>query len=308
MIKLEQFYQMLDLQLTFLVYLFVGVFAYRKQMITDENRNQLIGLILNILMPALVFNSFKELTPDILRTGIWAFIGSFFIYSLYAVIGAIAYRDIKLSKRKILNYATLVNNAGFAGQPLSYSMYGNLGALYSSIFLVPHRIFMWTLGVKILDSGNRKVEGPSVLYKLLRNPSMIAVFFGLLRGLLGINLPSFLDRSIATMGTIVSPLSRIIIGSIIATINVRSLFEKGVIRYTIIRLFLIPLSVLSISKLIGLDETLIGVFTIMSSMPAGTTTALLASEYNLDEPFASKVVFITTILATITVPLIMLFL
>lgn len=308
MIELDQFYQMLDLQLSTLVYLAIGVFAYRKHMITDNNRNQLISFILNVLMPALVFNSFKAVTPEILKTGLWAFVGSSLIYSFYALIGRFAYRDIAESKRKVLDYATLVNNAGLAGQPLSLSMYGNVGALYASIFLVPHRIFMWSLGLKILDGEQPEKTGPSTLSKLLRNPSIIAVFFGLARGLLQINLPSFLDRSIVTMASIVSPFSRIIIGSIIATISIDSLFEKGVLRYTIIRLFLIPLSVLSISKFIGLDETLIGVFTIMSSMPAGTTTALLAADYNLDEAFASKIVFVTTILSVITVPIIMLFL
>lgn len=308
MILLDQFYQMLDLQLSTLVYLAIGVFAYRKEMITDNNRNQLISLILNVLMPTLVFNSFKAVTPEILMTGLWAFIGSTLIYSLYAIIGRFAYRDIEESKRKVLDYATLVNNAGLAGQPLSLSMYGNVGALYASIFLVPHRIFMWSLGVSILDDRQAETQGPSTLSKLLRNPSIIAVFFGLARGLLQIELPPFLDRSIVTIASIVSPFSRIVIGSIIATISIHSLFEKGVLRYTIIRLFLIPLTVLSISKMIGLDETLIGVFTIMSSMPAGTTTALLAAEYDLDEAFASKIVFVTTILSIITVPIIMLFL
>lgn len=308
MIELDQFYQMLDLQLSTLVYLSVGVFAYRKQMITDENRNQLISLTLNVLMPALVFNSFKAVTPEILKTGLWAFIGSVIIYSFYAIIGTLAYRDMEPSKRKVLDYATLVNNAGLAGQPLSLSMYGNVGALYASIFLVPHRIFMWSLGIKILDFDTKDVKGPSTLYKLIRNPSIIAVFFGLARGLLQIELPSFLDRSIITMGSIVSPFSRIIIGSIIATISVHSLFDKAVLRYTFIRLVFIPMTVLFVSKIIGLDETLIGVFTIMSSMPAGTTTALLAADYDLDEEYASKIVFVTTILSIITVPVIMLFL
>lgn len=308
MILLDQFYQMLGLQLSTLVYLAIGVFAYKKEMINDANRNQLISLILNVLMPALVFNSFKSITPQILKTGLWAFIGSALIYSFYALVGRLAYRDIEASKRKVLDYATLVNNAGLAGQPLSLSMYGNVGALYASIFLVPHRIFMWSLGVKILDEDHRQSKGPSTFSKLLSNPSIIAVFFGLARGLLQIELPTFLDRSIVTMASIVSPFSRIIIGSIIATISLDSLFEKGVLRYTLIRLFLIPLTVLSISKMIGLDKTLIGVFTIMSSMPAGTTTALLAADYHLDEAFASKIVFVTTILSVITVPMIMLFL
>lgn len=312
MIVLEQFYQMLDLQMSILVYLLIGVFAYKKQMITDENRNHFINLILNILMPAMVFNSFKELTPEILKIGLWSLVGSAVIYTFYALVGYISYRDLEPEKRNILHYATLVNNAGLAGQPLTYSMYGNIGALYSSIFLVPHRIYMWTLGISLLTAENKQEKGQtkhlSALYKLIRNPSMIAVGLGLIRGLFQIELPNFLDRSIASMGAIVSPLTAIMIGSIIATIDVRSLFEKGVLRYTAIRLIVIPFFVLNISKMLGIDETLIGVFTIMSSMPAGTTTALLAAQYGFDEAFASKIVFVTTLLAIVTVPVMMIFL
>lgn len=302
---MEQFLQMLDLQLTFLLNLLIGVFAYHTKMITDENRTHFISIILNILMPALVFNSFKNLTPDLLLSGLWILIASTLIYIAAYFIGAYAFRDLDEKKERIMHYATLVNNVGLAGQPLSASMYGDIGTIFSSIYLVPHRIFMWTVGIDIL-ARNKNVGG-SVFYKLLRNPSIIALILGVLRGLFQIPLPSFVDRSLAQMAATVSPIAAIMIGSIIATIDLKSLFEKGVGRYIVIRLFAIPASVLLISKLIGLDETLIGVLTIMSSMPAGTTTALLADSYDLDVQLSSKVVFVSTVLAIITVPIFMLF-
>lgn len=303
---MDQFFQMLDLQLSFLLNLLVGVFAYRTKMITDENRSQFISLVLNVLMPALVFNSFKNLTPDLLKAGLWVFMAATLIYIVSFFIGAFAFREFEDGKQRILHYAMLVNNAGLAGQPLSASMYGDIGTIFSSIYLVPHRIFMWTAGIKIL-SADDNIGGGSVFYKLVRNPSIIALVLGLIRGLFQIPIPSFVDRSIAQMASTVSPLAAIMIGSIIATIDLKSLFEKGVMRYTFIRLIAIPVTVLVISKLLGLDDAIIGVLTIMSSMPAGTTTALLADNYDLDVQLSSKVVFISTILAIITVPMMMLF-
>ena len=302
----EQFYQMLNLQLSVLMYLLIGGVAYKTKIITDENRTQFIHLILSLLMPMLVFNSFKNLTIEILKLGLWALIGSTIIYTISYFLGALAFFDFDEPKKRILHYGTLVNNAGLGGQPLSYSMYGELGALFSSIYLVPHRIFMWSVGVEILDSDQEVSH--STLYKLLRNPSIVAVVLGLIRGLLQIPFPEFLDRAIETMGSTVSPLSAIMIGSIIASIDFRAIYERGVIRYTVIRLLLIPFAVLIVSKALGLDETLIGVLTIMSSMPAGATTALLAAQYDLDEELASKIVFVTTLLSIVTVPAMMLFL
>ena len=302
---MEQFFQMLDLQLTFLLNLLIGVLAYRTKMITDENRTHFISIILNILLPALVFNSFKNLTTDLLVSGLYILIASTLVYTSSYIIGALAFRDFDEKEQRIMHYATLVNNVGLAGQPLATSMYGDIGAIFSSIYLVPHRIFMWTVGISILS--DRSTSKGSVFYKLLRNPSIIALILGIIRGLLQIPIPSFIDRSIGQLAVTVSPISAIMIGSIIVTIQLDSLFEKGVLRYMFIRLIAIPGTVLVISKFLRLDETIIGVLTIMSSMPAGTTTALLADSYGLDVELSSKVVFVSTVLAIITVPTMMLF-
>lgn len=302
---MEQFFQMLDLQLTFLLNLLIGVLAYRTKMITDENRTHFISIILNILLPALVFNSFKNLTTDLLVSGLYILIASTLVYTSSYIIGALAFRDFDEKEQRIMHYATLVNNVGLAGQPLATSMYGDIGAIFSSIYLVPHRIFAWTVGISILS--DRSTSKGSVFYKLLRNPSIIALILGIIRGLLQIPIPSFIDRSIGQLAVTVSPISAIMIGSIIATIQLDSLFEKGVLRYMFIRLIAIPGTVLVVSKFLRLDETIIGVLTIMSSMPAGTTTALLADSYGLDVELSSKVVFVSTVLAIITVPTMMLF-
>lgn len=306
MIFLDQFFQMLDLQLTFLLNILIGVFAYRTKMITNDNRPHFISLILNIFLPAMVFNSFKNLTPDLLRAGFIVLIASFIIYSLTYILGYLFYRDFEEKKRRILHYATLVNNVGLAGQPLSAGMYGDIGTFYASIYLVPHRIFMWTVGLTVL-STEKTTNQKSAFLKLVRNPSIIALVLGLVRGVFQIPLPDFINRSMGQLGAIVSPLAAILIGSIIATIELSSLFEKGVLRFTFIRLIAIPGTVLAICKLIGLDGPLVGVLMIMTSMPAGTTTALLAQSYGLDEQLASKAIFVSTIMAVITVPTMMLF-
>ena len=186
---MEQFFQMLDLQLTFLLNLLIGVFAYRTKMITDENRTHFISIILNILLPALVFNSFKNLTTDLLVSGLWILIASTLVYTGSYIVGALAFRDFDEKKQRIMHYATLVNNVGLAGQPLATSMYGDIGAIFSSIYLVPHRIFMWTVGISVLS--DRSTSNGSVFYKLLRNPSIVALILGIIRGLLQIPIPSF---------------------------------------------------------------------------------------------------------------------
>src|SRR5699024_11891557 len=83
----EQFYQMLNLQLSVLMYLLIGGVAYKTKIITDENRTQFIHLILILLMPMLVFNFFKNLMIEILKLGLWDLIDSMIIYLMYYLLG-----------------------------------------------------------------------------------------------------------------------------------------------------------------------------------------------------------------------------
>ncbi|MEY7999918.1 hypothetical protein AB8U03_06865 [Clostridium sp. Mt-5] len=52
-----------------------------------------------------------------------------------------------------------------------------------------------------------------------------------------------------------------------------------------------------------LDPLIIGVSTLLTGMPAGTTTAILADKYRCDASFASAVIFISTIFSIVTVPI-----
>ena len=75
-----------------------------------------------------------------------------------------------------------------------------------------------------------------------------------------------------------------------------------------VRLLLIPLTVMCIMKALRLDPMLVTVATVMSGMPVGTTTALLAEQYGADSYFGSKCIFLTTALSMVTVPILTLFL
>lgn len=298
---MESFYKMLNIQLGQLIGLAVGGWAYWRGYITDKNRDALVQIVLQLFMPALIIHSFANITSEMMVLGGQVLIASTIIYGVQAIGAGFLYRDFSDKNQALFHYATLVNNAGLGGQPLSYMMFGDPGSLLAAIYLIPHRLFMWSYGLKILQQGNS--EHGNIWLKILKNPSVIAVGIGILRVLLDIQFPEFIDLGLNNMGRAVSPMAAVIIGSIMATIKPQQLLERGVLRYTVIRLFIIPLIVLMITRLLALDSTLAGVLVIMTAMPAGTTTALLAEQYGLDENLAAKIMFVTTSLSIITVPL-----
>lgn len=300
---MNRFIELLNVQVILFIYILVGIYTKKKEIITKENQQKFIDLLLQVLMPCMIFNSFKQqLTPDVIKRA-WIIISIAFGVAFVALIlGKICYRKYPYEKRTIMQYGTIVNNSGFAGLPLVGEIFGESGLFYASFFLIPNRIFMWSAGISLFEKTDRKTKWKNVLL----NPNIIAVELGLLRCMLPIELPYFMNQVIEKMGNTVAPLSMIIVGAILADVNIKRILDKSVFFVAFIRLILLPLLTIGIISFFHLDGTISGVALVLTGMPVGTTTALLAAKYNADVEFASKTVFVTTILSLITVPLLIL--
>jgi predicted permease len=299
---MKSFMQLLNIQAVLFVYILIGIYVKKKTIITKENQQKYIDLVLQVLMPCMILNSFQQkLTTEIVKkAGI--VIGIAFGIAIAALLlGKILYRKYPYAKRSIMQYGTIVNNSGFAGLPLTGEIFGETGLFFASFFLIPNRIFMWSAGISLFEKTDTKTKWKNVLL----NPNIIAVELGLIRCFLPIEIPYFLDYSIGKLGATVSPISMIIVGAILADVDIRTIFDKSVFFVAGVRLILLPLLTIGIISIFSLEETISGVALVLTAMPVGTTTALLAAKYKADVDFASKCVFVTTILSLITVPLLM---
>jgi hypothetical protein len=63
-----------------------------------------------------------------------------------------------------------------------------------------------------------------------------------------------------------------------------------------------PLIVFAGCLLCRVEALTSGVCVLLTAMPAGATTVILASKYNGDAPFATKIVVISTLLSLVTTP------
>lgn len=301
---MDNFITMINIQSTLLLYLLVGIYAKKRGIITKSNQQNFIDLVLQFLMPCMIFNSFQQnITLDKLQSAALILCISFGICLFSILLGKILYRKCAEDKKAILQYGTLINNAGFAGLPLAEGLYGTLGLFYASFSIIPNRIFMWSAGISLFTVASRR----SRIKNVLLNPNIIAVFLGLIFSLAHLTLPSPLTQAITNMGKCVPSLSMIIVGAILADVSFKSLFDKDVFFLAFIRLLLIPLLALGVFKLCNLDPTIAGVSIILTSMPVGATTSLLAAKYNANVEFGSKCVCVTTILSLITVPFVTFF-
>ncbi|MNJ01594.1 hypothetical protein D3C73_1612760 [compost metagenome] len=56
-------------------------------------------------------------------------------------------------------------------------------------------------------------------------------------------------------------------------------------------------------RLAGVDQVITGVSVLLSGMPAGSTTAIMAAKYDGDYIFATKLVVFSTIMTLVSIPI-----
>ena len=151
----------------------------------------------------------------------------------------------------------------------------------------------------------KRAHRKAVILKTIRHPCIVAVVLGMVLLLTQCPLPTFLGNTIKSVSICNTGMSMILIGAIIGSsdINLRNLLDRDTVLYCLIRLGIIPLLVLLACRVARVNDFVTIISVILSGMPMGGTTAILAEKYNGDSAFASKCVAVSTALSLITTPL-----
>ena len=197
-----------------------------------------------------------------------------------------------------MSYGMICSNSSFIGLPVADELYGDMGVLYTSIFQIPVRFTMWTAGLALFTDVDKK----SAFKKLAKHPCIIAIFVGFFLMILPLSVPAILADTINSISKCTTPLSMFVIGAILADADIKTMFSKDVLYFTFWRLLGLPLLVWIILIPFHLDKLLVSVCVIMSGMPAGSTTSILADQYGGDSMFASQMTFVSTLLSIVTIP------
>ena len=213
---------------------------------------------------------------------------------------------IQNGKKTILHFANVFTNTGYVGFPILNSIYGNEGIVYGSIFNMFFVILVWTYGVILYKGNFEKNDLKQEVKKILLNPSILAVFAGIIVMILNLQLPDALLFSIKSIGNITGPLSMIIIGVIISDVKIKKYMKDWTIYYGVFtKLILIPFIVYLSSLTLGETSKAINTVIIMTAMPASAMTSILADSYNKEKDYAAVIVSVTTLLSLISVTILL---
>ena len=285
------------------VFLLLGMFARWKKIVDDSFPKGLSRLVVNFFLPCLLFLSFySNLSPKTLveeRAALLWGAGSFFVtFPIYTLLAK------KLAKDPyevgIFQYTFLVPNYGFFGYVLIEAVYGSQMLFHMVIFTLVHMIYGYT------DIYRRLCGMEKMTLRTLCNPSVFALLFGAVFGMLQLRLPTAVITVLTAGKSCVGPLSMILTGMVIAGFRPADILkDRRVYLASALRLLILPAASLEVMKLLHAPREMLVVGAYFFAMPTGMNTLLFPTMVNKNCKLGAGMALVSNLGLAVTLPIIL---
>ena len=149
------------------------------------------------------------------------------------------------------------------------------------------------------ESLNKKERIKQAFINIAKNPIIISILLGLIVGLIGIDFPELIDKTVNSVSQMATPLALITIG---AGFEGRKALAKmkPTIAAAMIKLVIQPLLFLPVAAWMGFAGEKIIAILIMLSSPTTPSCYIMAKSMHNDEVLTASVVVVTTLLGAVT--------
>lgn len=290
------------LQGTLFAMMLIGAFLKLRGIIDADGKRCLTDLCVNVIIPCNIFKScLIEFNMGIFRSCSLLLLSAVLMQLICLLLNRRIFNRYSPQRKKVLQYCTIVPMSGFLGNPIAEAIYNELGVMYTSIFLIPMRVVMWSVGTTYFVA-DEKIDRKKVLKNVLTHPCLVAVYLGIFFMITQLPLPDFLVNTVRYIGNCNSAISMFIVGTILADVKLPTIVNPDTVLFGIFRLLILPAFAFGLGTVLGLDKVSLGISVLMTGMPAGATAAIFAARYGSDALFATRCVVMSTLLSMITLP------
>lgn len=303
-----------QVMLTLFAIVVVGYIAGKLGYMGGTFDKKLSKVVIDITCPALILSSAMtgEL-PD--RRYILPLLGiSVLTYVLLTGVALLLPR--LLTKKKddegVIGFAMMFGNVGFMGYPIVASIFGHEAVFYAAVLNVVNTFTVFTVGTMLIVGKNlestveeKEMSQKKMLRKVLYSTPMLSAYLTMLIVALEIkDIPEFISQPLTMIGNITVPAALLIIGSSMSQLPLRALLGNSTIyTTTLMRLAILPVGIHYLMTLLGFSSFVVGINTVVIAMPVATYGTILCLRHGKDTTLITEVTFITTLLAMISIPL-----
>lgn len=293
----------------------LGYWLRRSGKLSDQFRGNISYLIMNVALPASIFVSvLKYLTRGKLAGLTGGLVYAVACCAASYLIGWILMKILKIRQGRRGTFINMFANANtiFIGLPLNIALFGEQSLPYFLVYYVANTISTWAIGVFFIAADNPTIKPGTKQkfnWKKLLPPPLVGFLVALVFLLLAIPIPAWINSTLSMIGGIVTPMSLIYIGIILADAGLRSIrFDRDTI-WGLIGRFIVAPTLMIIFILIGtqlgahLPSMEQSTLVIQAATPALAIMPILVGQAHGDVKYATNLVTTSTVLFVIVIPI-----
>ena len=286
------------------IMIFMGFIIVKAKLLKAEDSKILSVIVLYLIIPCVIINAFQvDYTPQTVKGLLIALVGSVMTQVILLIVVSILGRVFHLNEVEVASI--YYSNSGNLIVPIVMFILGKEWVLYGCVFMSVQLVFIWTHCKKIISR-----ESTYDWRKIVLNINMISIAIGIILFLTRIHLPAIINNTLSAVGSMIGPASMIVTGMLFAGMDFKQIFANKRVYFVsffrliivpVIALFLIKCSQLSTFSSNGNKLMLIVFLAIIT--PSASTVTQMCQVYENDSQYASAINVVTTLLAIVTMPL-----
>lgn len=284
--------------------IFMGFLIAKAKLLNSEDSKILSIIVLYLIIPCVIINAFQvDYTPQTVKGLLIALAGSVMTQVILLIVVSILGRVFHLNEVEVASI--YYSNSGNLIVPIVMFILGKEWVLYGCVFMSVQLVFIWTHCKKIISR-----ESTYDWRKIVLNINMISIAIGIVLFLTRIHLPAIINNTLSAVGSMIGPASMIVTGMLFAGMDFKQIFaNKRVYFVSFFRLIIVPVIALFLIKCSQLStfssngNKLMMIVFLAIITPSASTVTQMCQVYGNDSQYASAINVVTTLLAIVTMPL-----
>ena len=286
------------------IMIFMGFIIVKANLLKAEDSKILSVIVLYLIIPCVIINAFQvNYTKDTVQGLLITLAASVLTQIILLIVISVSGKFLHLNEVEIASI--YYSNSGNLIVPIVTFILGKEWVLYGCVFMSIQLVFIWTHCKKIISR-----ESTYDWRKIVLNINMISIAIGIVLFLTRIHLPAIINNTLSAVGSMIGPASMIVTGMLFAGMDFKQIFaNKRVYFVSFLRLIIIPVIALFLIKCSQLstfssngNKLMLIVFLAIIT-PSASTVTQMCQVYGNDSQYASAINVVTTLLAIVTMPL-----
>ena len=260
------------------------------------------ALVFYLFSPALVFHSMATtelsagVSARIVAVMVLTFVAMYVLSMLWSLL-----RRHDAPMRTAFALCATTANAGNMGLPVALLAFGQAGLQVAIMNFIASAVLVNTAGIAIASMAGSASRWEA-LQAPLRYPALYAALAGVIVNVVGVTLPVTIDAPVSSLGNAAVPTMLVVLGlQLHGAAGTDHLVDTAALNLS--RFIAAPVIAWLAATALGLGGVARDTLVVLAAMPTAVVVTILATEFNAEPSFVTRVVVSTTVASMLTLTL-----